>query len=94
MTNTQIQAIRLLRGCTFQPATYVKRFVRSLSEISDKENYELSEKQRLYLWKLVYQYRRQHGDKWFTAHAENLLEKWKNQQTAINEENETDNRTD
>jgi hypothetical protein len=51
--------------------------VRDLSGKEDKQGYELSEKQKRYLWKLVYQYRKQHTDKWFTVHAQNLIEKWK-----------------
>jgi hypothetical protein len=72
-----IQALNLLNRCTFLPGSFAKRFVRDLSGKEDKQGYELSEKQKRYLWKLVYQYRKQHTDKWFTVHAQNLIEKWK-----------------
>ena len=76
MTETQIHALRLLVPCTFQPGSFPKRFVRDLNSIVDKETRELTEKQKRYLWKLVYQYRKQHGNKWFTVHAQNLLEQY------------------
>ena len=71
MTKTQIDAIQILSRCTFAPATTAKRFVRDMSTKSS--DYELSDKQKSYLWKLVYQYRGQHKNKWFTAHAENMM---------------------
>jgi hypothetical protein len=76
MTGIQITAIGLLNGCTFQVGSFDKRFVRDLAALPDKETRELTEKQIHYLWKLVYKYRRQHGNKWFTAHAENLISNW------------------
>ena len=81
MNKIQIKAIGLLNGCVFQPASYPKRFVRDLASVVDKERCELSEKQKRYLWKLVYSYRKQHDNKWFAVHAKNLLEKWKTEET-------------
>lgn len=79
MTPIQIKALSLLSGCTFLPGSFDKRFVRDLSSLPDKEAKELTDKQKRYLWKLVYKYRKQHDDKWFTVHAQNLMEKWENE---------------
>lgn len=76
MKQIQIKALSLLSGCTFLPGSFDKRFMRDLSALPDKQTKELTEKQNRCLWKLVYKYRRQHDDKWFTAHAENLMKKW------------------
>ncbi len=72
MTQTQIDALSILKLCTFLPGSTAKKFVHQMSSLSDKEGYELSEKQVNYLWKLVYMYRKQHKNKWFTTHAENM----------------------
>lgn len=69
MTGLEQDGLKLLRRCTFQPGTSAKRFVRDLSTESD-----LTEKQKAYLWKLVFQYRRQHKNKWFTYYAAELTE--------------------
>lgn len=50
-----------------------------MASMADKENYVLSEKQKRYLWQLVYSYRKQHGNKWLAIHAETLLDMWKNE---------------
>lgn len=71
MNSLHKRAIELLRKCTFAPATNAKRFVRDMTEKS--EDYELSEKQTDFLWKLVWQYRKQHRNKWFTYFAKDKV---------------------
>ena len=57
MTETERRAFLALNGCTFLPGSYDKRFARSFS--NPPADYELSEKQRAFLWKLVWKYHRQ-----------------------------------
>lgn len=67
MTIEERNAIRLLSGCTFLPASYDKRFVRSMvemlkAELAHEENrVVLSERQHTVLIEKVHRYRRQHG---------------------------------
>lgn len=75
MTDLEKSAISLLSGCTFLPGSYPKLFVRDLVAIKQNNpEFELSDKQKNYLWKLTYQYRRQHGNKWFTYYAKTKIE--------------------
>lgn len=73
MTSVEIDAIQILSKCTFMPGTTAKRFVRQLSCVQSE--YELSDKQQDYLWILVFQYRRQHKNKWFAYYAADKIGK-------------------
>lgn len=57
MSAEQYQKIQALKRCTFLPGSYQKRFVRDMS--AKPEDFELSEKQAVYVDKLYYMYRRQ-----------------------------------
>lgn len=65
-TEAQRRQIRLLSGCTFQPASWDKRFVRDLAgaEYAARQKGEaltLTDGQAEWLDKLTHKYRRQHG---------------------------------
>lgn len=59
MTPKQQAMLKALRGCTFLPGSYTKRFVRDMSSL-EKET-PLTVKQAAYLEKIFFQYRKQHG---------------------------------
>lgn len=62
MTPEQIRAIKMLSRCTFLPASFDKRFVRSMvDKANDPEPTPLTPKQDALLWRMVHRYRRQHG---------------------------------
>jgi len=67
MTTEERNAIRLLSHCTFLPASYDKRFVRSMAEalaaeLAHEENRViLTDRQHNCLMEKVHRYRRQHG---------------------------------
>lgn len=63
MTINEISAVNALYACRFQAGSYDKGFVRDLASTNEPTERELSERQRNYLWKLVYRYRAQHEDK-------------------------------
>lgn len=61
MTPEQRLAIELLSRCTFLPASYDKRFVRSMVQMAEApEPVSLTERQDALLWRMVHRYRRQH----------------------------------
>lgn len=57
MTPEERSKLRALSLCVMRPASYEKRFVRSL--VSTPSEYELSEKQKQLLDNLYWRYRRQ-----------------------------------
>lgn len=57
MTTDEMQAVMALVRCTFLPGSWDKRFVRALGQHA--RDTPLSDKQREWLWKLVWKYRRQ-----------------------------------
>lgn len=58
MTNEQHEIIRQLHeGVTILPGTWDKRFIRSM--FFSKPNYNLSEGQNEWIFKLLYKYRKQ-----------------------------------
>lgn len=59
VTEEILEKIAALGRCTFQPASYDKRFVRSME--SKQVGEELSPKQAAFLDKLTHRYRRQLG---------------------------------
>ncbi len=62
MTEQEQKQIRTLAGCTFQPASWDKRFVKSLDFLrTDSPDKYLTIKQAEWLEKLTHKYRRQHG---------------------------------
>jgi hypothetical protein len=62
LTPEQIRAIKLLSRCTFLPASYDKRFVRSMvAKLHDPEPLPLTARQHTVLMEKVHRYRRQHG---------------------------------
>ena len=61
MTQEQKQMLAALRNCTFLPGSYDKRFVNDMS--NKAEDYELSDKQAVFLEKLHHRYRRQIGNR-------------------------------
>lgn len=64
------KAIGLLAGCRFAVGSFPKRFIRDLMSLKVVQpDRELTENQKNYLWKLVYQYRKQHRNKWFIYYA-------------------------
>lgn len=75
-TPLEQRAIRSFRLVTFQVASPQKRFALSLSEDA-----KLTEKQRKYLWRLAWTYRRQITDTEVTARAEAVRE-WANERHA------------
>jgi hypothetical protein len=74
MTSLEKYAAQLLRGCTFLPGSYNKRFARNIHAISCEEDAALSDKQRNCLWRLVYRYRRQIPDQKLIAIAKEHIE--------------------
>lgn len=62
MADREIAAAKALSKCSFLPATFAKRFARSLGEIAQSETPVISENQALNLWRLVWKYRRQIPD--------------------------------
>jgi hypothetical protein len=61
MTDDEKQQIKSLSRCVFLPASYDKRFVADMTTKPD--DYEISERQALFIGKLYHRYRRQHGYK-------------------------------
>lgn len=59
MTIEQRKMLTILRGCTFLPGSYDKRFVRNISALPD--DCELTENQAMLIPVLFHRYRRQHG---------------------------------
>lgn len=51
--------IKHLRRCTFLPASFDKRFARTMGHIADRPAGELTDRQRSCLNSLAYRYRRQ-----------------------------------
>ena len=70
MNDLQKKAVSLLNRCTFIPGSFDKRFVRTLNGKGEKP---ITENQEKYLWKLVWAYRKQHRNKWFTYYAMDKL---------------------
>ncbi len=57
MTPLEREATFYLGRCRFLPGTSAKRFSRALA--AKEDSYELSDKQRAFMWFLVYRFRRQ-----------------------------------
>lgn len=72
-TDRDRAALRALGGCCIMPGTASKRFARDMSPLADDQEAQLTEKQRAFLWKLVFTFRRQIADKSLVAHAREVL---------------------
>jgi hypothetical protein len=60
MHHLEIDAAKALNNCTFVPGTRAKRFARDLSASAEASpDAPLSIRQKMYLWSLVYHFRRQ-----------------------------------
>ena len=59
--NIDIEAIKSLKKCTFLPGNYNKRFVRRMNTLALRDE-QMSDRQLVNLWRLVWRYRRQHKD--------------------------------
>jgi hypothetical protein len=60
MTTDEISIIHALSNVTYLPGSFNKRFIRSLNGIADnKPEQEITEKQREWMYRLLYTYRRQ-----------------------------------
>ena len=54
---------------TYLPASFNKRFARSMEQLAEQETYTLTDRQRWLLWRMVFRYRRQIGDRELLAEA-------------------------
>lgn len=60
MIPAEFDAVIYLSRASLRPATSGKRFVReTAAALAQNTDYKITERQALYLWKLVYLYRRQ-----------------------------------
>lgn len=59
VTDEQRQKVKLLCGCTFLPASYVKRFVRDMNSLINNPEATLSAKQAAFLDSTYWKYRKQ-----------------------------------
>lgn len=62
MTGDEIEAISKLKEIRYNPQTMHSTFVDSLFELSKRTKKEITEKQSVYLWHIVYHYRNQIND--------------------------------
>jgi hypothetical protein len=63
MTPDQIQIAKSFNRITFQPGTHNKRFAQSMIAIAEnKPEYEISSKQEVWLYWIIYTFRRQIPD--------------------------------
>lgn len=58
LTGFDYMAARFLAGCNFAPATWDKRFVLGLSERANERPIALTPKQYLWMWVLLWRYRK------------------------------------
>lgn len=78
MTPMEIEAAKLLRSVTFPFASYDKRMASTMFvKLDGPQPPQITDKQSLYLWRLIYRYRRQisHPNKrFFLKTAQELME--------------------
>lgn len=63
MTALEQDAARALGKCTYLPGSFEKRFARDMASHASSESPQITERQRAWLWKQVYRYRKQIKDK-------------------------------
>lgn len=63
MDDEEKQASQALCKCTYLPGSFEKRFARDMDTLSKSPCPEITAKQRTWLWKQVYRYRKQIKDK-------------------------------
>ena len=59
MTEQEKDAALALSKCTFLPGSFEKRFARDMASIVNGEMPQITPKQKIYLWRLTYKFRRQ-----------------------------------
>ena len=60
MTSEEIEISKALNICTYLPGSYEKRFARAMASIAEyNPSYDLTEKQRVWLYKQLKRYRKQ-----------------------------------
>lgn len=82
LTELEVEAIKLLTPCTFPVASFDKRMANTLFHKIDGRNgaplsREITERQAIQIWRLVYRYRRQishPNKKFFISTAEKLID--------------------
>lgn len=62
MTLNEVEAISKLKDVKYNPQTRHSDFASSLIELAKKPETQITEKQSVYLWHIVYHYRNQIGD--------------------------------
>lgn len=73
MTEREQDAARALSKCTYLPGSFEKRFARDMASHASSESPQITERQRTWLWKQVFRYRRQIKDKALIAEAQRKL---------------------
>jgi len=72
ITPYDIMAIAALDRCTYLPGSFEKRFARDMAALYKQDNPQITGRQRAWLWKQVYRYRRQIKDRELIAMAERI----------------------
>lgn len=71
MTDLEVKGCRALARCTFLPGTPHKRFARDMGATAENmAEPAISAAQARQLWRLVWRYRRQIGEKGLVIHAQ------------------------
>lgn len=73
ITPYEIMAIAALDRCTYLPGSFEKRFARDMAALHKQADPQITARQRAWLWKQVYRYRRQIKDAALIAFAQEMI---------------------